>query len=181
MTVAIHLDLTTRKVVRIRSIFQSRNRIVTVPLTHRGPLLLAYALFQQTARLLDEHIDSSRMGGSFAVYSVIGAAEPVTPTHLAEILGMPPTSLSYVIRQMHERGHLRRVRNPDDGRSVLLKLTPKGRRVLDDALTGFVTAISRFRRELEVDEAELLRHLEAMSGALERAIASTEHARAATR
>ena len=151
-----------------------------MPLTHRGPLLLAYALFQQTARLLDEHIDSTRLGGSFAVYSVIGAEEPVTPTRLAEILGMPPTSLSYVIRQMHERGHLRRVPNPNDGRSVLLRLTPKGRRVLDDALKGFSVAISTFRRELEVDEPELLRHMEAMSAALERAIAGDQKARVAT-
>ena len=151
-----------------------------MPLTHRGPLLLAYALFQQTARLLDEHIDSTRLGGSFAVYSVIGAEEPVTPTRLAEILGMPPTSLSYVIRQMHERGHLRRVPNPNDGRSVLLRLTPKGRRVLDDALKGFSVAISTFRRELEVDEPELLRHMEAMSAALERAIAGEQGARVAT-
>ena len=153
---------------------------MTVALTHRGPLLLAYAVFQQTARLLDEHIDSSRMGGSFAVYSVIGAEEPVTPTRLADILGMPPTSLSYVIRQMHERGHLRRVRNPQDGRSVLLRLTPKGRRVLDDALKGFATAIGAFRDELDVDEPELLRHLEAMSAALERAIAGTQNARVAS-
>jgi DNA-binding MarR family transcriptional regulator len=152
---------------------------VIVPLTHRGPLLLAYALFQQTGRLLDEHIDSSRMGGSFAVYSVIGAAGPVTPTRLAEILGMPPTSLSYVIRQMHERGHLKRLRNPNDGRSVLLELTAKGRRVLDDALEGFTIAIGKFRRELAVDEPELLRHLEAMSAALERAISGEEKARTA--
>lgn len=154
---------------------------MTVALTHRGPLLLAYALFQQTARLLDEHIDSSRMGGSFAVYSVIGAEEPVTPTRLAEILGMPPTSLSYVIRQMHERGHLRRVPNPHDGRSVLLRLTPKGRRVLDDALAGFAVAIGKFRRELDVDEPELLKHLEAMSAALERAIADDQKVRVASR
>ena len=154
---------------------------MTVPLTHRGPLLLAYALFQQAGRLLDEHIDSSRMGGSFAIYSVIGAEEPVTPTRLAEILGMPPTSLSYVIRQMHERGHLRRVPNPQDGRSVLLKLTAKGRRVLDDALVGFATAIGRFRDELDVDEPELLRHLEAMSTALERAIGNAHDLRTAAR
>lgn len=152
-----------------------------VPLTHRGPLLLAYALFQQTGRLLDEHIDSSRMGGSFAIYSVIGAEEPVTPTRLAEIVGIPPTSLSYVIRQMHERGHLRRVPNPRDGRSVLLRLTAKGRRVLDEALVGFATAIGRFREELDVDEPELLRHLEAMSSALERAISATQDVGAATR
>jgi DNA-binding MarR family transcriptional regulator len=94
---------------------------------------------------------------------------------------MPPTSLSYVIRQMHERGHLRRVPNPQDGRSVLLRLTPKGRRVLDDALQGFAVAIAKFRRELEVDEPELLRHMEAMSVALDRAIAGDQNARAASR
>src|SRR4051812_37233391 len=138
-------------------------------LTHRGPLLLAYALFQQTGRLLDEHMDSSRMAGSFAVYSVVGAEEPVTPSRLADILGMPPTSLSYVIRQMHQRGHLKRVPNPADGRSVLLRLTAKGRKVLDEALAGFVTAIGAFRAELDVDEPDLLRYLEAMSAALTRA------------
>lgn len=153
---------------------------MTVPLTHRGPLLLAYALSQQTGRLLDEHIDSTRMGGSFAVYSVIGIEEPVTPTRLAEILGMPATSLSYVIRQMHERGHLKRVPNPNDGRSVLLKLTPKGRRVLDEALKGFAVAIGRFRAELEVEEPALLRHMEAMSAALERAMVGDQKARVAT-
>jgi DNA-binding MarR family transcriptional regulator len=148
-------------------------------LTHRGPLLLAYALFQQTGRLLDQHMDTSRMaGGSFAVYSVIGAEEPVTPTRLAEILGMPPTSLSYVIRQMHERGHLKRVPNPDDGRSVLLKLTARGRRVLDDALGGFLTAITAFRSHLTVEEPDLLRHLEAMSAALARATAGESAAEA---
>jgi DNA-binding MarR family transcriptional regulator len=143
---------------------------VIVALRHRGPLLLAYALFQQTARLLDEHMDMSRMaGGSFAVYSVIGAEGPATPSRLADILGMPPTSLSYVLRRMHELGHLRRVRNPADGRSVLVELTAKGRRVLADALGGFLAAITAFRAELDVDEPELLRHLEAMSGALSRA------------
>jgi DNA-binding MarR family transcriptional regulator len=145
-----------------------------VPLTHRGPLLLVYALFQQTDRLLEEHRVNARMaGGSFALYSVIAAEQPVTPTRLAEILGMPLTSLSYQVRQMHERGHLRRVPNPQDGRSVLLRLTPTGRRIVQQAQVGFAEAIRSFRRELGVDEPELLRHLEAMSAALERAIAST--------
>jgi len=148
---------------------------VIVPLTHRGPLLLVYALFQQTAQLLDEHIDMSRMPGrSFAVYSVVGAEGPTTPSRLAEILGMPPTSLSYTLRRMHEAGHLRRVPNPGDGRSVLVTLTARGRRVLDEALGGFQEAIAGFRAELDVDEAELLRHLEAMSGALDRAIQASQ-------
>ena len=154
---------------------------MTVPLTHRGPLLLVYALFQQTDRLLEEHQVNARMaGGSYAVYSVIAAEQPVTPTRLAEILGMPPTSLSYQIRQMHERGHLRRVPNPQDGRSVLLKLTAKGRRIVQQAQVGFVAAIESFRAELDVDEPELLRHLEAMSAALEQAIAGTRGAHVAS-
>ena len=155
---------------------------MTVALTHRGPLLLVFALSQQTQRLLEEHIDMSRMaGGAFAVYSVIGAEEPVTPSRLAEILGMPPTSLSYVIRRMHEAGHLKRVRNPDDGRSVLLQLTARGRKVLDEALGGFMTAIGAFREELDIAEPELLRMLEAMSGALSRATSASESADEAAR
>lgn len=153
---------------------------MTVALTHRGPLLLAYALSQQTQRLLDEHIDMSRMaGGAFAVYSVVGAAEPVTPSRLAEVLGMPPTSLSYIIRRMHEAGHLKRVRNPDDGRSVLLRLTPRGRKILDEALRGFADAIAAFRAELDVEEPVLLTHLEAMSAALARATSAADDAKAA--
>lgn len=157
---------------------------MTVPLTHRGPLLLVYALFQQTDRLLDEHGVNARMrGSSYAIASVILLEEPVTPSRLAEILGMPPTSLSYQIRQMQERGHLRRVPNPHDGRSVLLKLTAKGRRIVQDARVGFAEAIESFRAELDVDEPELLRHLEAMSAALSRAIAraGAQNARVATR
>jgi DNA-binding MarR family transcriptional regulator len=58
------------------------------------------------------------------------------------------------------------VPNPADGRSVLLALTARGRKVLDEALGGFARAIGDFRSHLEVDEADLLRHLEAMSAAL---------------
>ena len=154
---------------------------MTVPLTHRGPLLLVYALYQKIDRLFDEYDVNARMaGGSYALYSVIAAEEPVTPTRLAEILGMPPTSLSYQIRQMHERGHLRRVPNPADGRSVLLRLTPKGRRITQDAAAGFARAIESFRAELEVAEPDLLQHLEAMSAALDRAIAGDQNVRLAS-
>ena len=158
------------KLVRIRSISNGRHRIVTVPLTHRGPLLLAHALSQLTRTLLDEHLSDVMSPGDYAVYSVISAEGRITPSKLAQVVGMPPTSLSYVIRQMQGRGDLRRLRNPDDGRSVLLELTPKGRRLTQRAASGFVRAIATFRAELDVEEPALLDHLEAMTAALERAI-----------
>lgn len=141
-----------------------------MPLTHRGPLLLVHALSQLTRTLLDEHLGDVMSPADYAVYSVIAAEGRITPSKLAQVVGMPPTSLSYVIRQMQDRGHLRRLRNPDDGRSVLLELTPKARRLTDRAATGFIRAIATFRDELDVDEADLLEHLEAMTAALERAI-----------
>ena len=90
---------------------------------------------------------------------------------------MPPTSLSYVIRQMEQRGHLRRVRNPADGRSVLLELTASGRRITQRAATGFGRAITAFRAELDIDEPQLLEMLEAMSAALGRALAASPRRR----
>jgi DNA-binding MarR family transcriptional regulator len=159
--------------VRIRSINKRRHRIVTMALTHRGPLLLVHALSQLTRTLLTEHLDGSGLSsGDFAVYSVIRAEGRITPSRLADILGMPPTTLSYVVRQMQQRGHLRRIANPDDGRSVLLQLTPKGLRLTERALVGFERAVAAFRAELTVDEAALLEHLELMAGALDRAIDS---------
>ena len=151
---------------------------MTVPLTHRGPLLLAHALSQLTRTLLDEHLGDVMTPGDFALCSVVAAEGKITPSRLANLLGMPPTTLSYVVRQMQQRGVLRRLPNPEDGRSVLLTLTPKGRRLTERAMQGFNRAIAGFRAELEVDEAQLLDHLEAMSAALERAVDAREDAAA---
>ena len=152
---------------------------MTVPLTHRGPLLLAHTLSQLTRTLLDEHLGDVMPPGDFAVYSVVAAEGRITPSKLADVLGMPPTTLSYVIRQMQDRGDLRRVRNPDDGRSVLLQLTPKGRRLTERAGAGFAAAIGAFRAELDVDEQALLDHLEAMATALQRSLDASRRTAAA--
>lgn len=144
-------------------------------LLYRGPFLLAHAISQLTGRLMAEHMAGSGLSPSdFAIYSVIHVEERITPSKLAEIVGLPPTSLSYVIRRMEDLGDLRRIANPDDGRSVLLELTGKGHRLTHKAEEGFVRAITAFRAELEVDEMHLLDQLEAMAAALERANAEAQ-------
>jgi DNA-binding MarR family transcriptional regulator len=158
--------------VRIRSIVQGRNTIVTVALLYRGPFLVVHALSQLTGRLMGEHMAGSGMTpNDFAVYSVIHAEERITPSKLAQVLGMPPTTLSYVIRRIEDLGDLRRLPNPDDGRSVLLELTAKGHNLTHRATDGFASAISSFRAALSIDERHLLDQLEAMSAALETALA----------
>jgi DNA-binding MarR family transcriptional regulator len=146
-------------------------------LLYRGPFLLVHAVSQLTGRLMGEHM-TGLSPSDFAIYSVIHAEERITPSRLADIVGLPPTSLSYVIRRMEDLGDIRRIANPDDGRSVLLELTGKGHRLTHEAATGFGKAIRAFRSELDVDERHLLDQLEAMAAALDRALAKKTRQRA---
>jgi len=147
-------------------------------LLYRGPFLLTHAISQLTGRLMAEHMAGSGLSPSdFAIYSVIHAEERITPSKLADIVGLPPTSLSYVIRRMEDLGDIRRIANPDDGRSVLLELTAKGHRLTHKAEEGFSRAIRAFRAELDIDERHLLDQLEAMAAALERANAKVPRAK----
>jgi hypothetical protein len=56
------------------------------------------------------------------------------------------------------------------------ELSASGVRVTEACFASFSTAIEAFRRNLDVDEAEFLRHLEAASAALSAAAAELNHA-----
>ena len=44
-------------------------------------------------------------------------------------MGMEPTSLSRILKSMEEKGAIYREKNPEDGRSVMIKLTEYGRKM----------------------------------------------------
>lgn len=48
-------------------------------------------------------------------------------TALGPSMGMEPTSLSRVLKSMEKKGFITRKKNPNDGRSVLIKLTKEGK------------------------------------------------------
>ena len=73
----------------------------------------------------------------YPVYVLIGAEGPWTPTGLAERLQMPLSTVIFRFKRLEARGHAERVPNPDDGRSFLIRLTPKGQRLLDVARPAF--------------------------------------------
>ena len=84
------------------------------------------------AALVDEELEA--LGVSPELYSFLGwvyALQPVTPGGLAAETGMPPTTIRDYIRRLVERGDVRKVANPADGRSYHLMLTPKGRRLAE--------------------------------------------------
>jgi DNA-binding MarR family transcriptional regulator len=88
--------------------------------------------------------------------SFIGVLQPVTRTTLAAAVGQPRTTLRDTVRRLIERGHLREVPNPRDGRSTLLELTPAGQAIFDRGKPAFHRALREIDAALEggLDEHE---------------------------
>jgi DNA-binding MarR family transcriptional regulator len=61
---------------------------------------------------------------------------------------MRPTTLRDRVNELIERGEVRRVPNPADGRSQLLETTPAGDGAADDARIAFRKAWTRIERRL---------------------------------
>ena len=145
----------------------------------QGPLLRLFTIAQQESRLMQVAMAESPLEpNDFAVYSWLRLVGPVTPTRLAADLGMRQPTLSNYLKRMTDRGHLRRRRNPHDGRSQLVSLTASGRRVTERSFPGFKAAITAFRDHLELSDDELARVLGSLSDTLDRAVAELEQAAA---
>ncbi len=72
----------------------------------------------------------STMATGFALLSI--DPEKGTPsTSLGPKMGMEATSLSRILKTMEDKGLIIRKKNPKDGRSVLLHLTPFGKEMRD--------------------------------------------------
>lgn len=75
---------------------------------------------------------------------LLGRAAPLTVQDFAEKMGLEKTWASRLVARLAKRGVVRRTDHPDDGRSWLLELTPKGRRehaALDAAVARHATSL----------------------------------------
>lgn len=66
----------------------------------------------------------------YAVLGVINLLGPVSPTELSTRLSVPPTTISRYLAGFVDRKLAEREPNPEDGRSYLVRTTPKGRDVV---------------------------------------------------
>jgi len=71
------------------------------------------------------------MATGFALLSI--DAEGTPSTTLGPKMGMEPTSLSRLLNAMEQRNLITRTKHPEDGRSVLIHLTPFGKQKRDDS------------------------------------------------
>jgi len=130
------------------------------------------------ALLVDEELEA--IGVPQELFSFLGwiyTLQPVTPGQLAAETGMPPTTIRDYIRRLVERGDVRKVANPADGRSYHLAVTPKGRRLADRGWPAVITAFKRLEPHLERSAAEHLASVEDLRSALKLALAGSERTR----
>jgi DNA-binding MarR family transcriptional regulator len=62
----------------------------------------------------------------YGIYSILRRQGSTTPSLIARLIGMPPSTLSSYLNVMVSRGHAHRVTNTQDGRSSLIALTAAG-------------------------------------------------------
>ncbi|NVK53109.1 MAG: MarR family transcriptional regulator [Flavobacteriaceae bacterium] len=86
------------------------------------------ATWQAVAKLYNEEAakHNSTMATAFVLLNI--DYENGTPsTALGPLMGMEPTSLSRILKTMEDKGAISREKNPEDGRSVIIKLTAYGK------------------------------------------------------
>ena len=136
-----------------------------------------FVLDQLVGTLVEREFGAGRLTPrEFAVLSTIGATRPITPTDLAQLLGMPATTLSAVLKRFERDGLVARVRNPDDGRSVLLEPTSEGEHRIQDALPGIRAAIDAVGANLDMPLGDVQEALEAYERAVRRALDGSANA-----
>jgi DNA-binding MarR family transcriptional regulator len=106
----------------------------------------------------------------FGLYSALGVWGPITPTELASRIGMPPTTLSSALRRLERRGHVRRERNPNDGRSYLVELTDAGDRRWRDGWPPLRASIEQVVAQLGEEHEEVVDRLRRLERALREAL-----------
>jgi MarR family transcriptional regulator, 2-MHQ and catechol-resistance regulon repressor len=117
----------------------------------------------------------TKLGVPRALFSFIGWIswlQPVTPGKLAAETGLPATTIRDYVRRLVERGDVRKIPNPHDGRSYHLVLTRKGMSVANRGWPAVVAAFGRVERHLDRPASDHLAAMRELRRAVQRALAS---------
>jgi DNA-binding MarR family transcriptional regulator len=137
-------------------------------------LLLVVAANQRMLQLVDRELKADGVDTNhYAALSMIGAFGPLRLTELASELGMPVTTASDVVKRLEAAGQVTRQPNPDDGRSILLELTPDGDREWRRGWPALVRINEGLGARLDVDA--MREALIELGGAFESTMQDSDH------
>jgi len=138
-----------------------------------------YALNQSIRRLLAVAMAQSPLTPEqYAIYSAIFEDESITPSRMAERLGMPLTTVMDHVARLEARGHARRTVDARDRRQSQITLTAQGLAAHRGSNLFFERAYQFFANALATDEASATRSLDLIRDGVEAAIAALAGANA---
>jgi len=140
----------------------------------RGISLLfdVFVVHQRVRALLARALSGSELrADEYAVYSVLFERGSLTPTQLAAGLAMPVTTTLDYLRVMTRRGHIRRARNPADGRSYTVSLTSEGLGAHRRTNAEWEVAVRRLEDALGMPVSQVRAALQALDDAAGAALA----------
>ncbi|HEY2860155.1 MAG TPA: MarR family transcriptional regulator [Terracidiphilus sp.] len=122
---------------------------------------------QRAARALARRFDEAfRPFGltnqQFSLLMSLNRPAPPTMGPVAELLAIDRTTLTAALKPLERRGLVKVLPNPDDGRSRVLKLTAKGRELLERAMPVWESTHAELDEKLEGDAGGLRRALTAL-------------------
>ncbi|SEG92388.1 DNA-binding transcriptional regulator, MarR family [Thermomonospora echinospora] len=91
-----------------------------------------------------------------AVLAVLERHRSMTPRELADHERVQPPSMTRVIAALEEQGLVERSPHPTDGRQVVLRVTERGTRLLEEERRRKEAWLSQRLRELTPQEREIL-------------------------
>lgn len=122
-------------------------------------LLDWFAVDQRIGLLLSRELPRHGLrGDEYGVYSLMLLYGPLSPTELADMAGMPLTTLSDFLQRARERGHITATSNPKDGRSYLVALSNPGKAAHAKVRPAFQRILDLIRANLDID-VDLIREV----------------------
>lgn len=109
----------------------------------------------------------------YAIYSAIFEDEQITPSGMAQRLGMPLTTVMDHVARLEAHGHARRTVDPRDRRASLITLTAAGMAAHHDANRYFERAYASFASALPVDGATATTWLDMIRAAVDSAVTAS--------
>src|SRR5919197_846629 len=95
--------------------------------------------------------------GHAALFMTIDRRTGTRLTELAKRARMTKQGMMLLVDELEERGYVRRVPDPEDGRAKVVRLTARGRNYVAEARRAMAAVESRARRELGDRRYEALR------------------------
>jgi DNA-binding MarR family transcriptional regulator len=116
----------------------------------------------RTARRLRQEAGGELSPSQTTALATIDRHGPLTPSELAVRERIQRPTVTRIVARLEESGLVQRARDPQDGRSSLVALTPAGRELLARGRTRKDAYLARRLRELDAEERATLQRAAAI-------------------